>query len=528
MTPSFPRPRLTGLLLAGIAAGALAAPGAAQPLTGDGTVPCGRSYTVAGGDTLSRISARAYGDPLLFGFIADANWDALRSDPERIAVGMSLAVPCVDASGTVLTPEEVAKATASLEGVVAAEGPLTADQLDTLFGPLALFPDTLLTSALVATTFPLDVVRAARFVEETTDLPDSDRADQAAEQPWDDSVRELAAGFPEVVTRLSDNIDWTEQAGEAVVAQTDEVLAAIQRLRTKAQENGYLVDNDAQQIEQVNETIVIAPANPNVVYVPTYDPQVVYSTPVTGVPVYQYGYDYYDDDVDWGDALVAGGILLGSAVILDEIFDDDDWGDWDLNDDIDWDRGDITIDRGDVDIDIDRGDRVSIGGGDRISIGDTDRVQIDRGERAGLGAAAGAAGAAGAVAASRRSLSSATTREAARQKITEREATSTWPARLEPSRSSALSSRSSAASTRSQATASRASSSYRSSDRSASISRPSATRTPSYSSHSRSTSFSSPSSGYRASVSSSRGRSSMSRSSFSRSGGGGGGGFRRR
>ena len=75
-------------------------------------------------------------------------------------------------------------------------------------------------------------------------------------------MRELAAGFPDLVTRMSDNIDWTEQAGEAVVAQTDEVLAAIQRLRTKAQENGYLVENEAQKVEEVNDKIVISPASP--------------------------------------------------------------------------------------------------------------------------------------------------------------------------------------------------------------------------------------------------------------------------
>ena len=306
-----------------------------------------------------------------------------------------------------MTPEEAAEAAASLEAVVIAEGPLTPAELDTLFGPVALFPDQVLTPVLVAVTFPLDVVKAGRFVEGAADLSDQERAAQAADKPWDDSVRELAAGFPDLVTRMSDNIDWTEQAGEAVVAQTDEVLAAIQRLRTKAQENGYLVDNEAQKVEEVNDKIVISPASPGVVYVPTYDAQVVYTTPVVGPPVYHYGYGYgygyvYDDD--WDDALVAGGIILGGAVILDEIFDDDDWDGWDSDDDIDWDRGDITIDRGDVDIDIDRGDinigdgdrasigdgdRPQIGDGDRISIGDSDRTQVDRGDLANIGDRAG-------------------------------------------------------------------------------------------------------------------------------------------
>ena len=235
------------------------------------------------------MSQRAYGDPMLYGILADANWDALGGDPEHVTVGMSITIPCIDANGKVLTPEEAAEAAASLEAVVVAKGPLTPAELDTLFGPAALFPDQVLTPVLVAVTFPLDVVKAARFVEGAAALSDQERAAQAADKPWDDSVRELAAGFPDLVTRMSDNIDWTEQAGEAVVAQTDEVLAAIQRLRTKAQENGYLVDNEAQKVEEVNDNIVISPASPGVVYVPTYDAQVVYTTPVVGPPVYHYG-----------------------------------------------------------------------------------------------------------------------------------------------------------------------------------------------------------------------------------------------
>ena len=342
------------------------------------------------------LGARLWGSHALR-HLADANWDALGGDPEHLTVGMSITIPCIDTDGKVLTPEEATETAASLEAVVIAEGPLTPAELDTLFGPAALFPDQVLTQVLVAVTFPLDIVKAGRFVEGAAELSDQERAAQAADKPWDDSVRELAAGFPDLVTRMSDNIDWTEQAGEAVVAQTDEVLAAIQRLRAKAQENGYLVDNEAQKVEEVNDQIVISPARPGVVYVPTYDTQVVYTTPAVG-PVYHYGYDYYDDD--WGDALVAGGIILGGAVILDEIFDDDDWDGWDIDDDIDWDGGNITIDRGDVDIDIDRGDinigdgdrasiadgdRPQLGDDDRISIGDSERTQIDRGNLANIG-----------------------------------------------------------------------------------------------------------------------------------------------
>ena len=238
-------------LAVALVASPVAAPAAAQMLVGDGSVKCGGPYVISSGDTLSRVSERAYGDPMLYGILADANWDALGGDPEHLTVGMSITIPCIDANGKILTPEEAAEEAGSLEAVVIAEGPLTPAELDTLFGPVALFPDRVLTPVLVAVTFPLDVVKAGRFVEGAAAFSDKERSAKAADQAWDDSVpQELAAGFRDLVTSMSDNLDWTEQAGEAVVAQTDEVLAAIQRQRAKAQENGYLVDNEAQSVEE--------------------------------------------------------------------------------------------------------------------------------------------------------------------------------------------------------------------------------------------------------------------------------------
>jgi hypothetical protein len=518
-------------LAVALVASAVAAPAAAQMLVGDGSVKCGGPHVISSGDTLSRVSERAYGDPMLYGILADANWDALGGDPEHLTVGMSITIPCIDANGKVLTPEAAAESATSLEAVVTAEGPLTPAELETLFGPAALFPDQVLTSVLVAVTFPLDVVKAGRFVESAAALSDQERAAQAASKPWDDSVRELAAGFPDLVTRMSDNIDWTEQAGEAVVAQTDEVLSAIQRQRAKAQENGYIVDNEAQKVEEVNGKIVISPASAGVVYVPTYDSKVVYTTPVVGAPVYQYGYSGYGygyvyDDHDWDDALVAGGIILGGAVVLDEIFDDDDWDGWDSDDDIDWDRGDLTIDRDDIDIDrgdinIDDGERAGIGGGDRsqigdgdrISIGDSDRTQVERGDLANIGDRAGDRQRAGALPANRTSIANAASRDVARQKIETRKATGAAPADLRTSRP---------ATARAPASASRDLTRSRSTTQSApAISRPKASRTPTARAPSRSSAFQQPSRS-RPAVSSSRARGSVGRAGGGRGGGGGG------
>jgi hypothetical protein len=401
---------------------------------------------VVRGDTLSRIAARAYGDAQLFGFIADANWDALGGNPENISVGMALEVPCVDASGQVVTAAQAELLAAEMGDAVAATGTLSPDQLDTLFGPVALFADPLLNQILVAVTFPLDVVKAGRFVADSAALSAPERAAQAAKQNWDPSVQGLAGAFPEVVTRMNDHIDWTEQAGEAVLAQTDDVLASIQRLRKKAQENGYLVDNQAQTVAREGETIVIQPADPQVIYVPTYNSEVVYGQPITTPPVY-----YYDNDYDdWDSVLVTGGIILGGAIILDEIFDDDDWDDWDgWNDwgndvDIDWDRGDIDIDvdrnrftnieGGDRFTNIEGGDRVQIG--DRVQRGDRNQIgnRVEGGDRVGIGqiergdngrSGAGAIAAAGGAAAlpGRSSVSNPATRDAAREKIEARHST---------------------------------------------------------------------------------------------------------
>lgn len=510
-----PKHGLCRWLLAGLLLGSAAGPLRAQDL------PCGSPHVVVAGDTLSGLARRAYGDADRYPLILDANREALGGDPENLSIGLALDIPCPDGA-------PVAGGSAAMEAAVAAEGPLSAEELDTLFGPVALFPDRLLTPVLVATTFPLDVVKAGRFLEENADLGDNERADEAATAPWDDSLRELTAGFPDLVTRMSDNIDWTEQAGEAVVVQTDDVLASIQRLRAKAQKNGYLEDSPAQAVETVNQTIRIIPAQPGVVYVPTYDSQVVYTTPVAaGQPVYHHGYDYgYDDGTYWNDLLIGGGILLGGAVILDEIFDDDDWDGWDIDDDIDWDRGDITIDRGDRniqrgDIVVDR-DRVNIDR-DRISIGASDRPQVGRDELRSAAAARAAARP------GQRPVADPASRAIAREKIEARKTSGARPANLDATRSKAAqaAARRQEPARQVRSTQVRASPAARASRQQAvaraKISRPAAQKIPRNRASGRPASaFQRPTGGPRPAAASNRGRSSMA------SRGGRGGGGRRR
>ena len=239
---------------------------------------------------------------------------------------------------------------------------------------MALYPDSLLTQVLVASTFPLDIIKADRFITAETDLSDKDRAAKAEEQDWDPSVQVLAGGFPTVVQKMATEIDWTEQLGDAMLAQTDDVLDAVQRQRARAAAVGNLETNEAQVVEETEDNISIAPAEPDVVYVPQYDATTAYTTPFTAPAV-------VDTGISTSDILTTGAIAFGSALLVNEIFDDDDdWDDyWDDGPNIDWDEGDfdarpgINVD-GDVNIDRERNvdrDRTTV-------VGDRDRANIDR------------------------------------------------------------------------------------------------------------------------------------------------------
>jgi hypothetical protein len=286
--------------------------------------------------------------------------------------------------GTVLSfhqPALAQETEAAVESEAAAL--FSPEDLDNLMAPVALYPDSLLAQVLLATTYPVDVLKADRFLTKNADLESEARSALAADQDWPDPIRELTAGFPELIARMAEHIDWTEQTGNAVMAQTDDVIASLQRLRAQAKLNGYLVDNEAMTVEEDAETgsITISSANPEVVYVPQYT-ETVYTQPAPATPV------YVTDDDDWDDVLATGAIVWGSAIIIDEIFDDDDWGDdwnWgyggggDNDVSIDWD-GDINIDNG-INIgngsgnDFDRpgiGERPGIGGGD-LGLGNLER-----------------------------------------------------------------------------------------------------------------------------------------------------------
>ena len=159
----------------------------------------------------------------------------------------------------------------------------TPEQLQQLVAPIALYPDSLVAQILAATTFPAEVVEADRWVQANPDLKGDALAQAVDQQPWDPSVKALTA-FPSVLGNMDKNISWTSSLGDAYYNQQQDVMDAIQVMRQKAEQAGNLKSNEQQTVENQGSTVVIQPANPEVVYVPAYDPWIVYGGPIVAWP----------------------------------------------------------------------------------------------------------------------------------------------------------------------------------------------------------------------------------------------------
>ncbi|MDR3387577.1 MAG: DUF3300 domain-containing protein [Rudaea sp.] len=170
-------------------------------------------------------------------------------------------------------------------------------ELDQMLAPIALYPDALLSQILMAATYPLEVVEAERWLQANSGLKGDAAVQAAASQQWDPSVTSLVA-FPQVLETMDQKIDWTQRLGDAFLAQQSQVMDTIQSLRTKAQQAGNLTSNSQIDVKQNDGAIDIEPANPEVVYVPYYDPAAVYGTwwwpdypPMFWAPWPDYGWD---------------------------------------------------------------------------------------------------------------------------------------------------------------------------------------------------------------------------------------------
>jgi len=163
-----------------------------------------------------------------------------------------------------------------------------ANELQQLVAPIALYPDALISQILAGATYPTEIVEADRWTQGHANLKGQDLANEVDKQPWDPSVKALTQ-FPSVLANMDKNLSWTSSLGDAYANQPEDVMDAVQVMRARAQQAGNLKSNEQEKVETQGNTIIIEPAEPQVVYVPTYDPWIVYGAPVVAWPGW-YGY----------------------------------------------------------------------------------------------------------------------------------------------------------------------------------------------------------------------------------------------
>ena len=247
---------------------------------------------------------------------------------------MTRPISCVLAAAVAVTPlahAQTATPPASTSAPAAGAAPVfKQEELDALLAPIALYPDALLSQILMASTYPLEIVEAARWRKDNAALKDAGLTDALTQQPWDESVKSLTA-FPDVLDRMNKDLAWTQKLGDAFLANQAVVLDTVQSLRKRAQAAGNLKSNEQQKVEvqtqESKQVIVIEPANPQVVYVPSYQPTVVYGAwPYPAYPPYYPSYWYpvgaaFVGGFFWGVGIAAGAALWGGC----------NWGRGDVN-----------------------------------------------------------------------------------------------------------------------------------------------------------------------------------------------------
>jgi hypothetical protein len=228
----------------------------------------------------------------------------------------------VAAMTTIILIASVTLAAVQEQQAGAAEGQapkIPNDQLDSLVAPIALYPDPLLAQALVASTYPLELIQLKQWLDKHKDLKDKALADAVAKQPWDASVQAMAA-LPDAVKRLTEDIGWTTDLGNAFLAQQSDVMDAVQRMRAKAKDTGNLKSNEQMKVEtkviENKSVVVIEQSKPEVVYVPSYNPTVVYGAPAYPYPPVAYpppGYYAAGMAISFGVGMAMGAAWGGGG-----------------------------------------------------------------------------------------------------------------------------------------------------------------------------------------------------------------------
>jgi hypothetical protein len=259
-----------------------------------------------------------------------------------------------------LGPRGLAQGTTQREAGAASDDQpalLTEDELEIIVARIALYPDELVALVSSASLYPLQIVEAARFLEEK-----KTNKDRQPKESWDDSVISLL-NYPETVKMMSDDLDWTQALGSAIAYQQKDVLVAIQTLRDKAVADGVIKTDDKVKVVNEGDNIVIQAADPEKIYVPRYEPEMLYEPGYAPAPIAYYPDpypSYYYPSAPYFAAAITGAAIWAAAV------DWDDWGVWGGH----WD-GDVDIDCDNCfnDIDIDR---------DKFKMNDVDWKNVDR------------------------------------------------------------------------------------------------------------------------------------------------------
>jgi hypothetical protein len=231
------------------------------------------------------------------------------------ALALIVAMPTVVHAQFTPAPATVTEGAPATGTVTPAEHVYSPQELDQLLAPIALYPDQLLGQILMASTYPLEVIEAARWLQDPANaaLKGDQLAAALEEKDWDPSVKALVP-FPRVLQMMNDELEWMEKLGDAFLAQEADVMESVQRLRQEAQAAGKLQSTSEQVVTTEGQTIVIVPANPEVVYVPVYNPLVVYGVwPYPAYPPYYFppppGYAF-------GNVLLVGiSFGIGFAIV---------------------------------------------------------------------------------------------------------------------------------------------------------------------------------------------------------------------
>ena len=277
------------------------------------------------------------------------------------------------------TQTAAAADTAAAAGAAATQPvPFKPEELEQIVAPIALYPDSLLAQVFMASTYPLEIVQAARWAEANPQVKGDAVAKEMEKQPWDASVKSMVA-FPDVLKMMNEKLEWTQKLGDAFLAQQKDVMAAVQRLRVKAKDSGNLKSSKEQVVKTeaapqgapAPQIIVIESSSPEVIYVPTYNPTVVYGAwPYPAYPPYYYyppGYAAGAAFFSFGVGVVVGGAIWGNC----------NWGGGDV--DIDVNRYN-NFNRNEINHNSNRNTNVNNRGNNN-----TGKWQHDTGHRQGVG-----------------------------------------------------------------------------------------------------------------------------------------------